>query len=423
MTIRTQKPNRLRLWLRHIRTGSFQKSFLRIIIAVKNIGKKINFLCQKLTPKGSSSGKAQKIAEILNFRIKKTKIAKSPLLNHFVLRHLGVFVLVAIVIVSNFLTAKSSDIILQELISEISLSESAAVSERDLEGLVSRVAKYTPGIKENPKKVVDRLVLKDQVVMADGQYVIKPQVIVTSTNGGSAQAEQKSQSKPKQITSYQVQSGDTLSLIAKKFGVSVSTIKAANNLTSDYIKPGQKLTILPTDGIVHTVVRGETLSSIVVKYQGDLHKTIQENGLARADRIFAGQKIVVVGGKRPAPTRIASRSSTGSQSQVSGIKVRRGKGPNYFPFGWCTWYVASRRYIPWRGNAGTWSYQARRFGYQVGRTPAVGAILVTNESRWGHVAYVEAVHGSTVTISEMNFTRWGRVNRRTLPASYGVYIY
>lgn len=45
------------------------------------------------------------------------------------------------------------------------------------------------------------------------------------------------------VKTYIVASGDTLSKIAAKFGVTVTALKAANNLTSDTIKVGQKLTI------------------------------------------------------------------------------------------------------------------------------------------------------------------------------------
>lgn len=346
----------------------------------------------------------------------------NPFLGHFAFRHVSLFVLITVVLISNLITAKESDVIYQEISSEITLSESAAVSKEDIGSLITKVSKYTPMIDENPARLVNRLALKDQIVMADGQYMAKPSVLVTFANttdtvdNSSSEAEKK-----REITTYYVLGGDTISSIAKKFGISTITIKAANNLGSDTIKPGQKLTILPADGIVHTVSRGETLSAIVAKYQGNLHKTIEDNNLGRADQIFAGQKIVIIDGKQPATTRLASRTNT--QGKVSGIKVNQSKGPNHFPFGWCTWYVASRRYVPWRGNANTWVTQARRSGYQTGRTPAPGAILATNESRWGHVAYVESIHGSTITVSEMNYSQWGRVNYRTLPASYGVYIY
>lgn len=44
-------------------------------------------------------------------------------------------------------------------------------------------------------------------------------------------------------TTYTVQSGDTLTKIARRFGVTVRALRAANNLTTDRIKVGQKLKI------------------------------------------------------------------------------------------------------------------------------------------------------------------------------------
>src|SRR5215471_1229233 len=76
---------------------------------------------------------------------------------------------------------------------------------------------------------------------------------------------------------------------------------------------------------------------------------------------------------------------------MTGVQVPVAASGNHFPWGWCTWYVASRRYVPWNGNAGTWLWGARAFGFPTGSTPRVGAIMVTAESIWGHVAYVESV--------------------------------
>jgi hypothetical protein len=42
---------------------------------------------------------------------------------------------------------------------------------------------------------------------------------------------------------YTVTKGDTLSAIARKKGISVAKIKAANGLSSDLIRPGQALKI------------------------------------------------------------------------------------------------------------------------------------------------------------------------------------
>ncbi|MFN4212765.1 MAG: LysM peptidoglycan-binding domain-containing protein, partial [Microgenomates group bacterium] len=66
--------------------------------------------------------------------------------------------------------------------------------------------------------------------------------------------------KPRdKIENYRVRGGDTLESIAKRFDISVDTIKWANDLKSDTIKPGQVLKIPPVTGIVHKVSPGETV--------------------------------------------------------------------------------------------------------------------------------------------------------------------
>jgi surface antigen len=90
-------------------------------------------------------------------------------------------------------------------------------------------------------------------------------------------------------------------------------------------------------------------------------------------------------------------------------------GGNHFAYGYCTWYVANRRNIPWMGNAIDWWPNARPYGYAEGGLPAVGAVMVTQESPIGHVAYVESVNGDgSWTVSEMNYAGWNVVDRRTI---------
>src|SRR3990167_9000330 len=56
------------------------------------------------------------------------------------------------------------------------------------------------------------------------------------------------------VVTYIVEAGDTVSSIAKKFDVSIDTIRWQNDLTSiDAIKPGQKIEIPPVTGMVHQV--------------------------------------------------------------------------------------------------------------------------------------------------------------------------
>lgn len=107
-----------------------------------------------------------------------------------------------------------------------------------------------------------------------------------------------------------------------------------------------------------------------------------------------------------------------------------GSCANHFSFGQCTWYVASRRCIPWSGNAKDWYYAAASYGFPEGHMPRVGAVVVfwpggDGASSVGHVAYVEAV-GPAAGVpagyfkqSEMNYYGngggWDRVSYRVLP--------
>jgi len=102
---------------------------------------------------------------------------------------------------------------------------------------------------------------------------------------------------------------------------------------------------------------------------------------------------------------------------------------NGFSYGYCTWWVAHKRYIPWRGNAAQWWWNARPFGFAEGATPRAGAVMVmgiSGTSPQGHVAYVESVNpdGSFV-VSEMNWWGvpgggWNRVDYRTVTSLRGI---
>jgi surface antigen len=125
-----------------------------------------------------------------------------------------------------------------------------------------------------------------------------------------------------------------------------------------------------------------------------------------------------------APMRVASArmSSSSVSPAVSGAA-------NGFSYGYCTWWVAHKRPIPWRGNAYQWWWNARPFGFAEGATPRVGAVMVmgiSGSSPQGHVAYVESVDpdGSFV-VSEMNWWGvagggWNRVDYRRITSTGGL---
>ena len=109
----------------------------------------------------------------------------------------------------------------------------------------------------------------------------------------------------------------------------------------------------------------------------------------------------------PLPTPTAPPRPSGDRAPVAG-------GGGHFSWGWCTWYVSTKRYVPWMGNAIEWFRNAAAMGYAEGQAPRAGAIMVTRESGWGHVAYVESVDadGKGWTVSEMNYKGFGVVDTR-----------
>jgi len=120
--------------------------------------------------------------------------------------------------------------------------------------------------------------------------------------------------------------------------------------------------------------------------------------------------------------RTAARISSSAAAPAPG-------GGNGFSYGYCTWWVAHKRYIPWRGNAAQWWWNARAFGAAEGATPRAGAVMVmgvSGTSPQGHVGYVESVNpdGSFV-VSEMNWWGvagggWNRVDYRTVTSMRGI---
>ncbi len=126
------------------------------------------------------------------------------------------------------------------------------------------------------------------------------------------------------------------------------------------------------------------------------------------------------------PAREIARRIADLDQQLAGPppSLRGGCG-NHFAYGQCTYYVASRRCVPWFGNAWEWWHNAAVLGYPEGHEPRAGAIAVWGRrghgaSSVGHVALVEAV-GPTdgvpaghFKISEMNHSGWNRVNYRVV---------
>ena len=119
--------------------------------------------------------------------------------------------------------------------------------------------------------------------------------------------------KPRdKIIEYVVQDGDTVSLIADKFSVSVDTILWQNDLgAKDRIKPGQTLEILPVTGISHKVTKGDTVYSIAKKYDTSPQSMVDfpYNSFVNDEtfELAVGQILIVPDGVKPSEKPTAPR--------------------------------------------------------------------------------------------------------------------
>jgi len=123
-----------------------------------------------------------------------------------------------------------------------------------------------------------------------------------------------------EVIVYEVGAGDTISDIGQKFGISVNTILWENNLTGySIIKPGQKLTILPTSGVRYKVARGDTVQKIAKTYNANIEDILEFNKLASIEDIKIGETLMVPGGRKQAASQpYALRLTAPANTVVSG---------------------------------------------------------------------------------------------------------
>jgi membrane-bound lytic murein transglycosylase D len=139
---------------------------------------------------------------------------------------------------------------------------------------------------------------------------------------------------------YIVASGDSLSVIAKKFATSTSAIKSLNKLKSNTIRIGQQLLVPLSDGAInsehlpkqmrmavnnnsqkklsHTVKSGDTLWDISREYDVTINELASWNKLKKNSVLRLGQKLTVYQSPKTPKAALVSTERTIT------YKVRRG---------------------------------------------------------------------------------------------------
>lgn len=206
----------------------------------------------------------------------------------------------------------------------------------------------------------------------NGAAIIKPHLISSSPSTAPRTA----------IEYYVVEPGDTISSIAERFGLNINTILWENRLTAgSLIRPGQKLTILPTDGVTYRIGSGDTLTKIAQRYGVKVDNIIAYNNISGAT-LTVGQTIIIPGGKPPRPP-VVTRPTPITTPSSSAPPISSGK------LLWPTNATRLTQYYSWRhggidiaGPSGTPIYAAEE-----------GIVEVAGWNRGGYGYYIIIDHG------------------------------
>lgn len=251
---------------------------------------------------------------------------------------------------------------------------------------------------------------------------------VTATSGAAAIfAHHDAQAS----TQHTVQSGESLWSIAQQYNTSVESIKQNNQLDNNLVFPGQVISVGGSDAqstsntssqngstaSSHTVQAGESLNIIASRYGVSVDELMSANNL-NGYLITPNQTLQIPNGGAGGTTT-PTTNNNGNYSSPSF------NHQNLYTAGQCTWYVFDRRaqagnpISTYWSDAKFWAANAANDGYQVDNNPTVGSIMQSTPGPYGHVSYVERVNGDgSILISEMNYTN-GPYNTdyRTIPAS------
>lgn len=137
---------------------------------------------------------------------------------------------------------------------------------------------------------------------------------------------------------HTVRSGDSLSKIANRYGISLKQLKQWNKLKSNVAVKGKKLRVAPqgssqqnnqsgtsTKTIRHTVKRGDSLSAIAQRY-GDSMQAIRTRNNMKTSRVYIGQRLKINTAVNAANRNSSNQNSSSQRSNTPQIHiVKRGE--------------------------------------------------------------------------------------------------
>ncbi len=160
----------------------------------------------------------------------------------------------------------------------------------------------------------------DQLAVNDG-------ALVAASGVSGTASDIQSDVQTTTISLYVVREGDSLSQIAKMFGVSVNTIIWANDITGP-INPGDKLVILPITGVQYTVKKGDTVENIAKKFGSDAGDIASFNGVTDST-ISVGETIVIPNGELNSTEPTILRQGKITNANLPPEPAHNTNGPDY----------------------------------------------------------------------------------------------
>lgn len=251
------------------------------------------------------------------------------------------------------------------------------------------------------------------------------------------------------VITYTVGEGETMDMIAAKYGITTDQIRWSNGLKTTEVSAGTVLYLPKEPGIIYTVKADDTVESIASTYGSNTEEITIFNDLD-VTGLTEGNKIFIKNGSLPeterpeyVPPAPVVRTYTytytylGDSSTRQDVKVVDSylydpaysyPNPNPGVPGWCTWYAwywratspLSLGELGHEGrNANTWAYNYAYRG--VGNTPVVGAVFQSpyGGGGYGHVGVVVGVNDDgSIVVREMNYAGRYVVTEATIPAAY-----
>ena len=216
-----------------------------------------------------------------------------------------------------------------------------------------------------------------------------------------------------EVMDYEAIHGDTINVIAERFGVQPETIAWSNDRSIiQVLRPGDRVIVLPVDGVYHTVFSSDTIADIAVKYGVDPYSIIDSEynnlfGVSPDTVLASGTRLVVPGGTAEAitwtPTVVREGGSSGSNSSGGRISFAPGDAGSCGlvdnPGGGAAWVRPLNGYTWIRGFA-SW-HPAVDVAASEG-TPVYaangGRVIFAGWSSWGYGYTVVLAHGPFTTL-------------------------